>query len=185
MKDALSPQSLSWSERLFLRINALVGVSKPRDSFMYFCAHWLVYLHVAACMMWAVSTLLRDQSTAFYAWLFLTSVSFVCSLIVSYGIALLWRHNRPVIEFPNIKSLLTPMFTWKSFPSDHTITVTVFTLAAGLFSPTPWFLGPLIVSTVLVPLGRVYVGVHYPRDILGGLTVGILCTMAAYRVLVL
>ncbi len=171
----------SWSERLFLRVNRLVGISPARDTFMYICAHWLIYIHAAAVVGWMAVALIAKER--FHDWFVLTGSSLLVSLIVSYTIALLWRHNRPVVEQPKIKSLLKPLFVWKSFPSDHTIVVTVFTLAAWFFSPPLWLFALLLCSNVLVPAGRVYVGVHYPRDILGGLTIGMLCTMALQRLL--
>ncbi len=173
----------SWSDRLFLRVNRLVGISPVRDSIMYFCAHWLLYVHAVLICGWAVLTLLPQSETLFWHFFLLLGAALVFSFIISYGIAVIWRHDRPMVEHPQIKALLTPTFRWKSFPSDHTITITVLIATLFIFSPSLWFFLPLFVLGVCIPIGRVYVGVHYPRDILGGLTIGILCTMVAYRLL--
>lgn len=38
---------------------------------------------------------------------------------------------------------------------------------------------PAAVLAVMISLSRLYVGVHYPTDVLGGVFIGILCGVAA------
>lgn len=66
-----------------------------------------------------------------------------------------------------------------SFPSGHTQSAAIFwTLAASQFKRAWfWLLAAPIVAAVA--LSRVYLGVHYPRDILGGLAVGLLVVTVA------
>jgi membrane-associated phospholipid phosphatase len=45
-----------------------------------------------------------------------------------------------------------------------------------------WFGILAIVLAVLVAWGRVFVGVHYPGDVLGGLAIGALCAVFAWMV---
>lgn len=63
------------------------------------------------------------------------------------------------------------LLTWSSFPSDHA--VLFFTLATGIFlvSRRP---GLLLYAhaIVVISLTRVYLGVHYPSDILAGALLG-------------
>jgi undecaprenyl-diphosphatase len=79
-----------------------------------------------------------------------------------------------------------------SFPSGHAILAAVVYLTMGILlarlEPKPllkaYFLGVMMALTFLVGLSRVYLGVHYPTDVLAGWTVGLvwglLCWLAAW-----
>jgi undecaprenyl-diphosphatase len=86
-------------------------------------------------------------------------------------------------------------FVWvssPSFPSGHAMLSAVVYLALGILlariEPRPllkaYFLGGMMALTFLVGLSRVYLGVHYPTDVLAGWTVGLvwglLCWLAAW-----
>ena len=73
---------------------------------------------------------------------------------------------------------LTPLVTENdpnSFPSGHTCAA----FAAGLSwaRALPWRWGRIaaVVLAVLMGLSRLYVGVHYPTDVLAGAALGTLC----------
>jgi membrane-associated phospholipid phosphatase len=63
------------------------------------------------------------------------------------------------------------MANWSSFPSDHA--TLFFALAAGLFFVSRG-LGVVAAAyvTLVIALPRIYVGWHYPSDILGGAIIG-------------
>ena len=68
-----------------------------------------------------------------------------------------------------------------SFPSGHTCAA----FAAGMIwlRTLPWRWGRIaaVVLAVLMGLSRLYVGVHYPSDVLAGAVIGALCAWAAWR----
>ncbi len=66
------------------------------------------------------------------------------------------------------------LHNWSSFPSDHT--ALVFALAMPLFVHHRRLgIAALLWSTVLVGLPRVYIGYHYPSDIIAGAVIGAGC----------
>lgn len=77
-----------------------------------------------------------------------------------------------------------------SFPSGHAIVATVVYLTLGAllarFVPTRpqkiYVLGTAVLLTFIVGLTRVYLGVHYPTDVLGGWMVGLLWAIICWLV---
>lgn len=61
----------------------------------------------------------------------------------------------------------------RSFPSGHTSQAFFMaTLLVGYFQPGVWALGLLYAIALLVGITRIYVGAHYPRDVLAGAILG-------------
>lgn len=70
--------------------------------------------------------------------------------------------------------------TWSSFPSDHA--VMAFALAASLVRVSPWLgIWAGLHSALFICVPRLYFGLHYPSDIVGGALIGIaLAWLAAH-----
>ncbi len=165
-------EHLSWSHKLFLRVNAMVGNRPWLDRLMYVSAHWLIYPLYAVAMLAVAVNALPGTPGLFKEYVLVLGAALVPAYVISYGIAFFFPHVRPVKEFPQIKELVAPFPLWKSFPSDHTIAVTILSIVTAFFLPFGATTLLLFCLALLVALGRVYVGVHYPRDIVGGLVVG-------------
>ena len=67
-----------------------------------------------------------------------------------------------------------------SFPSGHSSCSFAFAFAIYLLLPKKYGVPAMVLAT-LIALSRLYVGVHYPTDILGGFAVGIFCGLAVVR----
>lgn len=71
-----------------------------------------------------------------------------------------------------------------SFPSGHT--AASFAAASALyFAGEKRLWKPAIVLAVLIAFSRLYLYVHFPTDILGGILVGVLCGYAGKRLILL
>lgn len=77
-------------------------------------------------------------------------------------------------------TVLVPHGPDTSFPSDHAILVAAVTIVLAALSRRlgAW----LAVVAVVVLFSRVYIGVHYPTDVLGGAIMGAIGGWAALRV---
>lgn len=164
---------LGWSKKLFLRINKTLGTYPMLDKIMYFCGQWLIFILAATLGILSLIFLPKEQYIFF---LIGAGVIFLLAYGISYTIAILFKHPRPIRELPNVKELIIPLETWKSFPSDHTIAVTLLTVFSWYVTYSLPIVVCIAIGALLVMAGRVYCGVHYPRDIIGGIIVALLST---------
>lgn len=161
-------------------INAKTGQSPWLDAFGRAGAEWVVF----GMAGWYVTiSLILNFGNKFAMYLpILTFV--VCSsfgLIISNTIGFFVKEARPRLRFPEIKILFWPASSWKSFPSDHTLgAFLIFFLAVVFNLPTAWSLLPL---AIWVAWGRIFAGVHFPLDIVGGFALAGLLSIISYFVL--
>lgn len=95
---------------------------------------------------------------------------------VSSSVIKSWvRRVRPCFEVDGVRLLIRQSRSF-SFPSSHASNMSAM---ATLFSVKyPGYKYIFISIAVLVAYSRMYVGVHYPSDILGGAVLGISCAVA-------
>ncbi len=88
---------------------------------------------------------------------------------------------RPFVVNAAIETLIKKPSAYRSFPSGHT--GAAFAAMFALYRWVPKKIGvPALVLAGLVALSRLYVGVHYPTDILGGFVIGFICSVLAYQI---
>ncbi|HXV60516.1 MAG TPA: phosphatase PAP2 family protein [Vicinamibacteria bacterium] len=97
---------------------------------------------------------------------------FVALVLSVYLNALL--KDAVALDRPFVNSDITPLRTPEeySFPSGHAQNATVFWGLLGLHVRKLWFGGVCILMIVLIGFSRVYLGVHFPSDVVGGIAIG-------------
>lgn len=108
----------------------------------------------------------------------MSAVALLGSLVINnHIIKNLVQRPRPFVTFTDIQ-ILIPTPSEFSFPSGHTSSS--FAAAAVFYRFLPKKLGvPSVVLAGLIGFSRLYVGVHYPTDVLAGVIMGILLSYMA------
>ena len=92
----------------------------------------------------------------------------VNSFVVNIPLKSAVRRKRPADEVPEGRRLAKPESY--SFPSGHTASAAAFSGIVGRAYPKLWL--PINGLAAMVGFSRVYTGVHFPGDVLGGWIVG-------------
>lgn len=152
------------NDALFRAINGLAGQWPPLDAVMTWFAEDATYaLVVIAVASWLVNRLLGRPLGVRAA------LSVVIAMVICETITLWYFHPRPFAVLPDVLQLV-PHEPNSSFPSTH---ATALSAGAGPFVWSRARLGVLLlVGTLLVGFARIYVGVHYPADVLVGFALG-------------
>lgn len=100
------------------------------------------------------------------------------ALLIAQPIADAVDRARPFAEHPSQSHLLVGHSTDPSFPSDHATGAFAIAIAIWLYDRT---IGTVfLVLAALIGFARVYVGVHYPGDVLGGAVLGAAVALFLY-----
>lgn len=108
----------------------------------------------------------------------MSAVALLGSLLINnYLIKNLVQRPRPFVTFTDLQ-IIIPTPSEFSFPSGHTSSS--FAAAAVFYRHLPKKLGlPSVILAGLIGFSRLYVGVHYPTDVIAGALMGILLSYMA------
>lgn len=160
---------------VFRNINRYAGKSKILDWFAIFCAKYLLGGMLITLFIIAVTR--HSRGIFFYPLLAGLSAAFVINTII-YSF---YKKGRPA-ELKSTK-LLIPVPQNPSFPSQHA----AFTFGISfyiLFYSVPTAI-VFLVCSFFVGISRVFCGVHWFSDILGGIISGFLSSLIIYYLVIL
>lgn len=101
--------------------------------------------------------------------------------IITETIRFLWQRSRPFVE-QNFVPLI-PHADTASFPSGHA--TFFFAIGTVLYVHDKKAGMAFLVGSALVVIARVFAGLHWPSDIIGGALIGVACGLAASKFAIL
>jgi undecaprenyl-diphosphatase len=106
-------------------------------------------------------------------------ILFISILIVGF-IKNIIKRDRPYITFPNLVSKLdTNFFDRYSFPSGHMTSSILVAYFLNKNMNTNYF----YIIPIIVGFSRIYFGVHYPTDIIGGIVLALLIIYISNKII--
>lgn len=148
----------AWPSWLYQPMIAITNVGQPLT----------IILFAAGMFVWSVWQGRVKMMTA--------SGIVLVTIIVSTALKLITHRGRPETEYA-----ANMMFQTFSFPSGHAVAATVgfgfLAYIAWISLPQPWnvVLGlAAIIFGLLVCVSRIYLGAHYPSDVVGGILLGLI-----------
>lgn len=166
--------------RLEQLINSPAGHTPPLDEFMSGLAAGAEGLFIGIVLFWLLAGLVlrrpRETEGALAALL-----AAGLALALNQVIAHLWFRPRPFVSHPAAVHLLLAHSRDASFPSDHAAAaIAISAVILARHRRTGLLAGALAVG---VCYARVYVGDHYPGDVLAGAAVGTISAVTTLRLL--
>ena len=154
-------------------LRAIQSFSNPFFDFLFeavtVAAETFLVVGVLLVIYWCFD----KEAGIFAIWINLTGQTF------SVGLKGILKVTRP-FGTPGIRTLHAETATGYSFPSSHTCTVTnlIYTFARWYGKKSLWIAAILLPA--IVAFSRMYLGCHWPLDVIGGYVIGLAFPLLAY-----
>jgi len=151
-------------------VNGPAGHHAALDTLMRDAANWGEWIFIGLVVAWFASS---------WLWGDRAERRFALTALLASGIALginqvlgaIWNRPRPFVAHPHDVHLLLAHAADGSFPSDHA--AAGFAVAGVLVAAHRRLGAAAIAVAVLMSYARVFVGLHYPGDVVAGALIGV------------
>lgn len=162
-----------YNEILFFLIFNLSRQSQVLDNLMIFVTNYLIYLTILFILILAIFGKTKEKRA-----FLIFALGLPIAVLIIKIIHLFFFEARPFITYqldPLIKEI-----TDASFPSRHATVISLIAFTYTYFK-SKWSL-VLLIFMIWIGISRIYVGVHYPLDVLGSFVVGIISLYLAVQI---
>jgi undecaprenyl-diphosphatase len=148
---------------IFRLINNLAYKNNALDKIMLFFSQYVEFIFMAAIVIVFILGVVKKNGE-YRKVAFNTVVFTVINLIINLIIRGIFHVDRPFVH--NKVNLLVPHDSASSFPSNHATGTMSIALGLGKYNKVLSI--TLTILSIIVGFSRVYVGHHYPLDVIGG-----------------
>jgi undecaprenyl-diphosphatase len=164
--------------QIFKAVNDLAGRWVPLDWFGIFCAKYLIFVIFLFVVLPIIFYKSKKEKMERFVFAIRVFLSGIFAYVLKLAMVLFYNRPRPFATHDVVQ--LVNRSADGSFPSSHA--AVAFAVAFLVFLHNKKYGVAFIFLAFLVGLGRIYVGVHYPLDIMGGILVGGLSALVVEKI---
>lgn len=110
---------------------------------------------------------------------YIMAASLSSAAIITFGLKYTVNRPRPFVTYSDITQKDQHVGPY-SFPSGHTATAFALATSVSLCYPKWYYIAPAYAWAITVGFSRMWLGVHYPSDVLIGALIGTACSVGSY-----
>jgi membrane-associated phospholipid phosphatase len=164
-------------------INLLKSINSPHigppDNFFRFMSNSAVFVEIGVPLGIGIAGYVKPNELTFR-----NACALAASDVVAEGVTYVLKYavnrKRPFVTYPFITKKSDAGDP--SFPSGHTSGAFATATMLSLTYPKWYIIAPSFVWAGTVAYSRMYLGVHYPSDVLGGMIVGAGCAYLTFKI---
>lgn len=160
---------------LFRTINDLGKHYTYLNSPMIFIAEYMVYVLALVVLLFWLTQNKRNRIMVICA-----TITFISAEIIGKIAGKIHSNHQPFAELSKVNKLIGKAID-NSFPSDHTILFFSFCISFWLCRGGWWVLWGILAC--IVGVSRIWVGVHYPADVLVGAFISVISAIITHAVI--
>lgn len=111
---------------------------------------------------------------------YLSGASVIGATLITQAMKYAFDRKRPYNSYPQIQNAVTE--SSPSFPSGHTSAIFATATSLSLAFPKWYVIAPAYTVAASVAYSRMFLGVHYPSDVLAGMIIGAGSAYLSYKI---